>query len=84
MNYIILLKVSFGGQKCGDASKPGVYTRISAYHDWIQEVVYPQAVATKDRHLLPNIESVVETSSSGLRTGTFLVLNFSTLFLFNL
>jgi len=72
------------GQQCGDASKPGVYTRISAYRDWIQEVVYHQAVATKDRHLLPSIiESVTKTPSSGARTGMFFILYFFTLFLIN-
>jgi secreted trypsin-like serine protease len=28
-----------GGQGCGDPTKPGIYTRVSAYVDWIKSTV---------------------------------------------
>lgn len=31
--------VSFGGAKCGDPDKPGVYTRASYFQDWILEKI---------------------------------------------
>ncbi|CAG5104061.1 Oidioi.mRNA.OKI2018_I69.chr1.g1074.t1.cds [Oikopleura dioica] len=31
--------VSFGGAKCGDPKKPGVYTRASFFEEWIREKV---------------------------------------------
>ncbi|XP_053320504.1 serine protease ami-like [Spea bombifrons] len=32
--------VSGGHRKCGNAKKPGIYTRIAPYKTWIQEAIY--------------------------------------------
>lgn len=34
---------SFGFSKCGDKHKPGVYTRVSKYAEWIEQTVWPDA-----------------------------------------
>jgi len=31
--------VSFGGAKCGDPDRPGVYTRASFYENWINSMI---------------------------------------------
>lgn len=34
--------VSWGGERCGDARKPGVYTNVAAYINWVLAVVSNQ------------------------------------------
>ena len=31
--------VSFGGAKCGDPDRPGVYTRASFFEEWIKKMI---------------------------------------------
>lgn len=33
---------SFGSRKCG-TKKPGVYTRVSSYLNWIESIVWPES-----------------------------------------
>jgi transmembrane serine protease 9 len=35
--YYLLGVVSFGVKRCGATTKPGVYTRISAYMNWLMD-----------------------------------------------
>jgi len=35
--YTLLGLVSFGPRTCGVSNFPGVYTRVSAYMDWIMD-----------------------------------------------
>lgn len=40
---------SFGFSKCGDKRKPGVYTRVSKYAEWIERIVWPDARRAEQR-----------------------------------
>lgn len=40
---------SFGFSKCGDQHKPGVYTRVSKYAEWIEQTVWPDAHRSQPR-----------------------------------
>lgn len=40
--YTIVGVTSFG-KSCGTIGVPGVYTRIYAYNDWIENIVWPNA-----------------------------------------
>ncbi|XP_049283478.1 CLIP domain-containing serine protease 14D-like [Anopheles funestus] len=39
-SWYLIGVVSFGPQKCGTASVPGVYTNVAEYVDWIRDNVY--------------------------------------------
>ena len=39
--YTLAGVTSFGSKKCGDPHKPGVYTRITSYLDWIHSHTHP-------------------------------------------
>ncbi|XP_063216370.1 spaetzle-processing enzyme-like [Bacillus rossius redtenbacheri] len=39
--YFLIGIVSFGASRCGATSKPGVYTRASAFMRWIMDNMHP-------------------------------------------
>ncbi|XP_068436813.1 complement factor D [Clinocottus analis] len=45
-NGIAVGITSNGGKKCGQIKKPGIYTIISHYTEWIDSIMAPQPVAT--------------------------------------
>lgn len=47
-NGIAVGITSNGGKKCGQVKKPGIYTIISHYTEWIDGIMAPQPDATQD------------------------------------
>jgi hypothetical protein len=39
-HYILFGVVSFGPKICGTVGVPGVYTKVSSYLEWINEIIY--------------------------------------------
>lgn len=39
--YNIIGVTAFGPKLCGSKNAPAVYTRVSAYLDWIEPIVWP-------------------------------------------
>ncbi|XP_070776922.1 complement factor D [Enoplosus armatus] len=48
-NGIVVGITSNGGSKCGQVRKPGIYTIISHYTEWIDKTMAPQPDATEDQ-----------------------------------
>lgn len=42
--YLQIGITSFGFPVCGFKEKPGVYTRVSKYIEWIEKIVWPNKI----------------------------------------
>ncbi|XP_041668263.1 complement factor D [Cheilinus undulatus] len=49
-NGIAVGVTSNGGKKCGQLKKPGIYTVISHYTEWIDSIMGPQPAAAQDEN----------------------------------
>lgn len=48
-NGVVVGITSNGGKKCGQTRKPGIYTIISHYTQWIDNIMNPQPAAAEDQ-----------------------------------
>lgn len=42
-NMYLQVGITSFGKFCGDKSSPGVYTRVSKYVSWIENIVWPES-----------------------------------------